>query len=169
MALDCKRVQSENSELRDENDRLRMLKEQREEQAQRESEQRRREWREQARQEMCTAHDWPDAFRKSIILHRREASSEASDNRDIQKLLAEHPDQSDASAMQPITYFTDRIPQLEKAQAIYFEEIAAVEKQIEALRAQVLTKAAERVEAETDLADVADMLRQNDTNGMVDW
>lgn len=153
------RLKRENEQLQRELEEQRYQEQERRERAEREREQHRRELQEQREQELRTARDWPDAFHKGLVLISREAHEEARDN----ARYADDPE------WKGDTWFADWQREVERAQVLYREEEQAVEAQIAALRAGMLARVADRLEAEFPKGHTAEALRDDNPDFLVNW
>lgn len=150
------------------------LKQQEEDRKWREQQQRDREYREReaarlARKEeyeesLTWAEDWPDAFHKGIIRFQREANDEAA-------CRAKYGEDEFND-----TYFTDTLEEARYAQTLYFEEqksaadqIAELEKQIDAIKAAALKRAGERVKEKYPKGFIGQALEDDTPNMLTNW
>ena len=146
-------------DLEYENERLRDEERRRQEDADCAYRERRERQRQEWREAQCTAEDWPEGFRKGLTRARQEARDEAERNKE----------DADKPGFKPWTFFSDWVKTVEQAQAIYNEEWAKAEKQIQALKTKALKHIAHRVEAETGEKDLAEALREDRPDYLTYW
>lgn len=151
----CEDMKYENQRLEAENQRYREEQEERANQRERD----RRDREEQRREEMSHASSWPEAFRKGLYLYRKEAEEERRDN-------ARYKDETDWT---PTNYFQELPAKIEKAEQIYLEEMRIVEVEIKALQQRVLHHIADLVEIECGYPELAQALREDETDWLVNW
>jgi hypothetical protein len=116
--------------------------------------QRRRESSERYESDLKQADDWPEALRNQIVLFGREADLEARDK-------------------DPHMYFTKGVAACRRALEIWEEEetgiedqVAELQRQLNALRSDLRIKVADRLEAENpDFASVAGALKHCGADG----
>lgn len=141
--------------LRDELDRredeARREQERAYEERQEQRRQRERDWQE----EQCYADSWEEAFRKAIPRLQKEASAEAA-------LKGEIPDFDD-------DFFLHEVEQHRFAQQVWQEEQKRVREQIAEIEKQARERTAARVEEKYPGANVAENLRNDDYNALVNW
>lgn len=157
--VEAARLKRENDRLQRELEEQRYQEQERREQEERQHEQARREAREAREEALRTVSGWPDAFQKGLFLIGREAREEARDN----ARYAADPD------WKQDTWFQDWEREVRRAQALYAEELEAAEAQIQAVRAGMLAKVADRLETEFPAGHTAEALRDNNPDFLVNW
>jgi vacuolar-type H+-ATPase catalytic subunit A/Vma1 len=111
--------------------------------------------KQEAQESQFWAIDWDDAFRKAIPRYRREADEERFFNEKGEFPLDE--------------FFKNELEQVEYAQGIYREEMKSAEKLIRLIRERALRKAAKLVEEKYPDAAIAEYLRNDDFDALVNW
>jgi hypothetical protein len=154
-------------ELKTEQDDQRWREEREREDAYQRREDERRQRQNEQQEALLYAETWPEAFSKTLLRLRKEASEEAAMN-------TEYPSDAD-------TYFTKQVAEHEFAQTAYHEEMAKVQQRIDDIRAQmerriaILEQAARsRAAKRTDKqfskeTQIGENLHNNDLNSVTNW
>ena len=150
-------LRRENRRLQDELDRQQIEREQEVERQDQERERRQREYRQEREALMCSASDWPEAFRKNRYRMKRERNdcyASADEPEDYQKL------------MNDLRASWDRgLAEVDRAVAIWAEEQQAIDEAIRQMRERVAT----RLRAENPKSKLADYIADDDIDGWMNW
>lgn len=153
------------NQLADLQDRQRREQEEAYQRREAERQQRRQEWQER----QLYADDWNDGFAKGLPRARNEARAEAVDNEKAKN----DPAWADYKTYD---FFAQWVADLERGQIVYNEEANAAQTEIERLEAEIekvrqsiLSKTADRLEAEDRDSELIQALREDNPNYLTNW
>lgn len=153
--------------LEEENARLRRELQDIRDQQRTELEEARRERKQQWAHDQCHAENWVDAFQKGLDRYRQEANEEES----LNEKMSENEDQYFQTNID--TFFTGMLPKIERAQAIYAQQINPIEAKIRQMRNDARYAIADAIEREypddNAMKELAEALRDDNWDWLVDW
>jgi hypothetical protein len=153
----CESLKRDNDYLQSEVDDYRRREEERIEKNQRAERERREERQREYQESLCHAEDWPEAFRKGLIRMASEAAFEET-------YFQEFPDERGKGFS-----FANHIKEVERAEEVYDEVMADVEKQIQALREGALDRIADKLEEEGCNDSLVEAFREDNPEYLTYW